>query len=262
MITEQAPSAPVVEITGTLERSDLRCDSDGNFELVMSSAAPEAGGVWLPMRPHTNRLLVRNIFHGRFRDHRRYRAASLQIECVDQRSAEPPTYAADDLAGALERIVRDAAGTTRGRTVIFDAIGRRDPGVFNDDQTFWKTVGANPRTWYQGAYWSLAEDEALVIDAPAPPESSYWVLAVTNRWMESLDFRFLPAYVSKYTAEHGPAGAVRIVLSATDPGVPNWISTGGHRHGVLVWRWNDAASVPILPSTSVVRADVLGSAVP
>ena len=44
--------------------------------------------------------------------------------------------------------------------------------------------------------------------------------------------------------------------SAT-PGAPNWISTAGHRKGVIFFRWFLAQETPATPIANVERADLL-----
>jgi hypothetical protein len=46
-------------------------------------------------------------------------------------------------------------------------------------------------------------------------------------------------------------GTVRLVVSGTDPGEPNWLDTGGRRRGFVTLRWLDN------PAPPVVRTEVL-----
>ena len=39
-------------------------------------------------------------------------------------------------------------------------------------------------------------------------------------------------------------GVLRAVVSATDPGVQNWLDTTGHEFGVLQCRWMGSAEAP------------------
>jgi hypothetical protein len=45
---------------------------------------------------------------------------------------------------------------------------------------------------------------------------------------------------------------VRIVISARDPGVPNWLTTAGHRQGTLCFRWIGAEEI-VHPKTRVAK---------
>ena len=50
-------------------------------------------------------------------------------------------------------------------------------------------------------------------------------------------------------------GMLRIVISAKDPGVPNWLDTAGHATGVVQGRWTDCNAQPMPTMTKVKLAD-------
>jgi hypothetical protein len=52
-------------------------------------------------------------------------------------------------------------------------------------------------------------------------------------WQENLDnYEDGQGYVTKFTAHYEPDGLVRVVVSATDPGIGgNWVETFGHVKG-------------------------------
>jgi hypothetical protein len=52
--------------------------------------------------------------------------------------------------------------------------------------------------------------------------------------------------------ELGPGGSFRIVISQQDPGVPNWLDTGGHRRGTMFWRFLLPKEDPETPRCRVV----------
>jgi hypothetical protein len=51
------------------------------------------------------------------------------------------------------------------------------------------------------------------------------------------------------------------VVAARDPGVPNWLDTGGCLSGALQGRWNQASSAPH-PSIRRVRLDQIRDHLP
>ena len=73
-----------------------------------------------------------------------------------------------------------------------------------------------------------------------------------NWWMESLDYRHHTIHVNKHTAHYEPDGSVRVIVSHTDPGLPNWIETTGHNMGTMCWRWIGANTHPLL-NTRVMK---------
>lgn len=236
--------------TGFLADRELEADEEGSFELVLSSERP-AAGVWLPMAPFTNRLVVREIYHSQFREHRRYRPTKLSIERIGGAPAPPP-YSTEMLLAGMAEVLEQAGSISLGRPSIINRIRELGNGSFSNDESWWKASGTNPATTFQEAYWALGPDQALLIDVPPTPASSYWNLNATNFWMEALDFRFHRSYLNQYIAEYRPDGGLWIVLAGRDPGVPNWIDAGGHEQGTLVWRWNDAERQPAEPRTEIV----------
>jgi hypothetical protein len=46
------------------------------------------------------------------------------------------------------------------------------------------------------------------------------------------------------------------VIALEDPGVPNWLDSGGFRRGMLVGRWHGADSYPLPTITKVSFSDV------
>ena len=62
--------------------------------------------------------------------------------------------------------------------------------------------------------------------------------------MESLDYRHHTIHVNKHTAHYESDGSVRVVVSHTDPGVPNWIETAGHQYGYDVLALDRRSKAP------------------
>jgi hypothetical protein len=241
--------------TGTLDLADLEADADGRFAVVLSVSRPDSG-VWLPMTPETNRLVVRNVYNSAYRDHRRRNPAQLWLDCegVGQR---PDAYSTDDLRTGLRSVLNGVERIPASRAPIFQRIRATANGTFSNDDSFWKMSGANPRTHFQEAYWEIDGGQALVVEVDQVPQRSSWSLGLTNSWMESLDFRFFSVNLNSESAVYEPDGSLRIVVSDADPGRPNWLDVAGHRHGAMLWRWNDVESVPGLPRVHLTDLSAL-----
>ena len=81
----------------------------------------------------------------------------------------------------------------------------------------------DPNQLFRHGYWTLTDDEALVIDAPAI-DAYYWNFQLNNLWEESLDYRYFQITVNKLTATYEADGSARIIVASSDPGVGNWIA--------------------------------------
>jgi hypothetical protein len=236
--------------TGTLDLGELEVDEKRRFEVILSTQRPETG-VWLPMTEETNRLVVRNVYHGEYRQHRRQNPARLWLECLGV-PPRPPAYTSDDLRRGLTSVLNGVERIPLSRAPIFERIRSAGNGQFSTDDAFWRITGANSRTRFQDAYWALREGEAMVIDLDSVPACDSWSLGLTNAWMESLDFRFFPINLNSTSAQYGDDGSLRIVIADGDRGQSNWLDTGGHRHGAMLWRWNGVQDLPALPRVTLV----------
>jgi len=49
---------------------------------------------------------------------------------------------------------------------------------------------------------------------------------------------------------------MRIVVSAQDPGVPNWLDTAGYASGAIQGRWTDCDATPVPSVRKVALADI------
>lgn len=235
--------------TGELQKGQFLADADGNFTIIASVEKPSGDGVaWLPLAADSNILQVRQTFL----DRRREQPARFAIERISPGPAFPPPPDPE----AIEQRMMAAADFVVNSTRLFAGWTRMfmaHPNQLRDwGQDMFQKAGGDPAIFYVHGYWKLAPGEMLVIETDVP-ECEHWNIQVDNWWMESLDYRYVPACINLGNARLDADGKVRIVLANEDPGVPNWLTTHGHHEGHLVLRWVRAHSHPV-PTTRVVRA--------
>jgi hypothetical protein len=230
--------------TGALHSSELALEANGDFEIAVSCA--RRPGNWLPMKPETGLLIVRQTFLDRATE----RLAEVRIERVDGPNAPRPLTAEQ-----VDQGLRDAGTLVAGASLLFAKWARDFQKHTNELPRFDPEVstraGGDPSIAYHHSHWRLAPDEALVIEA-VPPRCDYWNFQLDSYWMESLDYRYFNVHVNKHTAVLEADGSVRIVVAHRDPGLPNWITTAGHAEGTMCFRWVRADAHPV-PRTRVVR---------
>lgn len=237
--------------TGQLGSDELLVAPDGTFDVVVATDRPaslEPHQSYLPMTPETGTLIVRQV-----RLHPDEKLADLVIrrEGADTR---PPPLSAEALADGLEssgQLVHGAAMLFAAWARMFqehtNRLPRFDPEISN-------RFGGLADVAYYHSYFRLAEDDALVIDTEIPP-CDHWNFQLNNHWMESLDYRYFRVHINSATARTRADGSVRVVVSARDPGVPNWLETAGHAFGTMCWRWWQPTGDPPEPRCRVVRVD-------
>jgi len=98
--------------------------------------------------------------------------------------------------------------------------------------------------YYEGAY-DLQPDEALIVEAKVPAGCTYWSIILTNDLYETTDWYNNQSSLNGAQARVDADGVVRYVVSAKDPGVPNWLDTSGYRSGAIQGRWAECSSNPI-----------------
>jgi hypothetical protein len=114
---------------------------------------------------------------------------------------------------------------------------------------------ANDQTYLEGFY-DLAPDEALLMATEIPKTCRYWSVLVTDELYGTLDWMNRFSSINGHQAILSSDGKFRAVLSAQDPGVPNWIDVGDYRRGLIQVRWNRADSAPLPQCTKINVSDV------
>ena len=111
----------------------------------------------------------------------------------------------------------------------------------------------NPDVTYSFTWWRIADDEALVIEA-TPPDTRYWAVQLCDRWFQSYPQR--QSNLNDQQVTYEPDGSVRCVIADQDPGIGNWLDSGGHSTGVVFFRWLHAEPAS-LPTCRVAKVSEL-----
>jgi hypothetical protein len=164
---------------------------------------------------------------------------------------DPPSV--DSISGALQRaaqFVKNAASYYGDWTARFQAHLNQLP--IYPDQAQLVSLGGDPAIQIYLSAWALAADECLVIEIDEIPDCITWNFQLCNVWFESLDYTVAQVHLNSRTAVYRADGGVTMIVSAADPGHPNWLRTLGHDHGTMCMRLV-GASVPLRAGTRVVR---------
>lgn len=239
--------------SGYLEGADLAIDSDGKFEILVSSKQPAANDArtgkpvnWLPMEHDSSLLIVRQTFKDRTQE----AIADLTIERIGGERAPNPLEPA-----LFAQRLTQAAAYVHGTASLFadwaEEFAQKPNELPLFDPARAQAAHGDPNIRYYHGYWKLKPDEALVIEV-TPPQCTYWNFQLNNYWMESLDYRYHRIDVNHAGAKYEPDGSIRLIVAARDPGIGNWIDTAGHEHGTMCLRWIRATTHPT-PQTKVVQ---------
>ena len=237
--------------TGTLAQVNLdqfELGPDGEVDILI-----EPGSELLP--PGTGQVTVRETFFDRRTD----RPADLNIELVG--AVDPPSCTEETLVENLEfagLFVQFVAATVvqmwRDTEDSINQFGGQEGSAHVEEQEDEVRTHCDADMTYHGGRWVLGDDEALVVTVTAPEDFLYWGLTIANPWMESYDYRYTTTCLNNQRATRSDDGRWRLAISPRDPGVANWLDTGGRTEGYMLVRWVlSAGATP--PSAEVVAID-------
>lgn len=239
-----------------LDINNLSVDADDRFEVIISAERPDGyeGAFW-ELRPAANRLLLRLVSN----DWASERSPTLALERIDMPMGKSRTPAA-----TLEEKLR-AIPTALGflGPMFVDHVEKlRSEGYVHKFKPFDITsAGGLVGQFYYETVYQLADDEALLIETSVPGVCPYRSMILTNQIYETTD------WYNNHSSLNGDQSAVdgdgkwRIVVSARDPGVKNWLDTAGYPLGVVQGRWTNCDATPI-PTITKVRMDALDDLLP
>ena len=232
---------------------DVSLDGNGWFEVVLSAQRPDGHtGDWWELPPKTNYLLVRQFSYDWIGEV----DARIAIDRLDTTAAKPRRTPAETKA-MLDRVPEFMHSSLRTLDVPVHAErGLGNPALHNNvvKIDYAPDQAGRAGQWYIAGRFDLDDDEALVIEL-APGECRYWNLHVGNELSHTLDFMNRVVSTNGFQAEADQEGAYRVVVSAQDPGVPNWLDTVGHRKGFL-WGRMDRANDHQPKTTKVKLAEI------
>lgn len=228
------PPRPVHDLNG------LKTDSNGFYDVILSPARPAGHeGDWWRLDPTTDMLLVRLVSA----DWGHEDEPTLSIERLDAPAARPRAP-----AGVLaKRLVAAAAAANFIAPLLVDRPGRLvAEGYVNRFKAIDMSTlgGLAGQSYYEGAF-ALAGDEALLIETVMPAGCRYQSLILTNMLYETIDWYNNHSSLNGAQALVDADGVLRVVVSARDPGVPNWLDTAGHATGVVQGRWVGCETTPV-----------------
>jgi hypothetical protein len=245
---------------GAFDLDDLTLDGDGRFEVIFSRERPSGwAGDWRPLHPEADFILVRQFSY----DWGREADVRLAIERLDAPEPLKPRMS----PGATDRLLKELFGgyVRRLSRICLDAVdGARNRGLVNRmGLTSFQELG-NGQDWPQAYFecvFELAEDEALILETALPQVRPYWNVQVIDPLWNQVELVYRQSSLNGRQARLDRDGRFRAVLAHSDPGVANWLDTGGNRQGMLIGRWYRCSSQPT-PELRKVKVAELDAALP
>jgi len=241
------------DIATELSASSLGLGPGDSFEITFGGE--ERSGHWYPLPEDASFVHVRDYYF----DWRPREPATFVIERLDTQGTPAPRVTATRVAAMLD----DAAHEVEHSMVFWKDYQVRMRETY--------PVGAMGAPVYMGrgvrdimyshGFVSLADDEAMVVTLD-PADADLWDVQLYNRtWYEGLDFTTRVTSLNHRQVFCGSDGLVRIVISGTDPGVPNWLDNEGRTEVLATVRWMRPPADPTVRS-EIVAGDALADVLP
>jgi hypothetical protein len=218
-------------VVGDLDRSQLQIARDGSFELILSPEPPQPGKNWLQIPADADHVGIRQYLA----DWERQVPGEFAIQKLGNEGKAPPPLTPARVARGL-----DAAADWFETSLPYwnDYLAESVREVKPNRVVAAKSVpGGSSDIAYGFGHFELEPDQALIVET-VRPDAPYWSMQwYTFGWYEEPDFMNRQTSLNNHQARVDSDGRVRFVFAASDPGVPNWLDTAGHRRGQFTYRW-------------------------
>ncbi|MFP8875963.1 MAG: DUF1214 domain-containing protein [Myxococcota bacterium] len=232
-----------MENYATLDSEAMQVEADGSFEITLSRE-PQPGN-WMELHPNVTQVIIRQYLVDWERDvPADFEIFDLGSEGFPQEAPTPSGVARqlDEAAHFVDTTIEMWNEWMRGYRE------RRRDGVLAPAELY---AGGADDIRYGNDGYKLTPDEALLIEAEVP-DARYWHFQLVDLWLCSNDYANRQSSLNHQQLHIDSDGRVRVVLSVEDPGVPNWLDTGGHLEGIIQYRYiwtrnNPQPSIRALP---------------
>jgi len=226
---------------------DLKVDENGLLELILGGT--EVPGNWMPLSDAAVYVNIRQFVA----DWERDPIAALSIERLDI-AAAASNVTPSSVAVALERAATWVEASVAFWKMFSDGIKSATP--INDFNEPFRPPAAAVNMAHSSSWWELEPNQALVVEFDVPVATYWSIQTYLPHWLQPLDFANRVTSLNDGQVHSDDDGKVRVVISATDPGVQNWLDTSGLREGLCSYRLVRPSTEPKPTATVVDVADV------
>jgi len=243
-LNDSRPPAPT-----TNDLDQLTLGSDGAFEVLLSAERPDGyAGDWWPLAATTQSLLVRRCST----DWATETDSRIAIERLDP--VETATWT--EVSNRWSELPQWITGMVAFMTELVRWYKEHHPTNGLELSKKVSLIGGLPNQFYYDGIYCIDDDEALVIEIPLPERCRYWQILVADDRFCTVDWVNRQSSLNDRQARLDADGKLRVVVSKSDPGVPNWLDKEDNKEGILQMRFNRANEAPRATCTRVKLADV------
>jgi len=232
---------------------DLVVNPDGTFTITVDTAPDDGTPNHLHMTHDAQQVFIRDTL-GQWTDS----PVELSVERIDG----PPVGAPRTYAQLVDNAV--SLSLTSG-IALYGLMLLPFIQPVNSLGKPTHTFGTLSTQRQSSTLFDLDDDHAMIVTVTLG-DAGYFTTPITDAWTITPNYRDHQSSLNSSQAIANPDGSYTLVISKTDPGVANWVDTGGLTQGSLFVRWqlpnaNPDAGSPTVTSR-VVRLEDLPSALP
>lgn len=218
--------------------------ADGSIDLVLSAQRPTGHtGAWVELPPRADFLLIRQRSY-RWGEERDARLAITRLDPVPLK----PRLTPREVEQRMQRVIDFADRLSRQWLTYLNRLKEKP---LNEIRMTQFAGGVQAQRYWEGNF-TLAADEALVLETEVPQVSRYWNVQLNDTIWNTVEYVYRQSSLNGSQAQVDADGRFRAVIAQQDPGVPNWLDTGNHATGTIVGRWYECDRHP-LPTLRKVK---------
>ena len=250
MFTEGAPIG-LGPTLASYSLDKLKLGKKGAFDVIISAERP-AGykGDWWKLDPGADYMVIRQISY----DWEKEIDARIAIDRLD-RSVSPGRMSQEKIDEQLRKVPAWVENWITFSMKLYKGTLQQhgyNKFVVRD----YSGSGGVGGQFYPEMVYDLKDDEALIVETELPKQCAYWNFQIADDWWRTTDPARRVASINGFQAKLSKDGKFRAVVSAKDPGVPNWFDNSGYTKGMLYGRWTHCSSAPTPIATKVKLDEV------
>lgn len=220
----------------SLDDNDFNVDKDGQFEIIFSAKRPEGyKGNWSELKPGADVLFTR----ARMVDWENEVDPQMSIECLD-RVPLKPRLSPEEIIRRIEKMAEVPANNNQ----LFYPMQNEVKEKLGYNEFDMVTLpGLNKQVYWPAAF-SVAKDEALIIETDMPKHRPYWNIQLNDPYYNAVEYVYRFGSINESIAQISSDGKLRVVIAHEDPGTPNWLDPAGFTEGTIYGRWYDCDTTP------------------
>jgi hypothetical protein len=210
-----------------LDGNKLVLDADRRFTISVDAEPANGRPNHIRSNASAHEFYIRDVLL----DWERDRANELSVVRLGDAPVRPPFSEAEQLERATAYMWKWVKSSDRWNAQSADQ--RVNKLEFVIDR---QSDGALRNQIYILGRFAVSDDEALIVNVVLGG-AEYFVCPVTNVWGTTNDVVHRTGSLNKAQSVANRDGSYTYVVSASDPGVHNWVDTSGTHEGILTLRW-------------------------